>query len=146
MVSQALLLCSPPLGRQGVPHCPIGSCITGYVLSTQKLLPGLSLQDQLNGQSAELVHTWWQAGPEPSSMHSFPAAQPGEPHAEPLLLEEQPDGAANTKASTVAAAKTRARATTRWRNAMGSAMDDETGGRYAALGERPRAWRTHHES
>ncbi|HEX4628820.1 MAG TPA: hypothetical protein VH137_08530 [Gemmatimonadales bacterium] len=41
-----------------MPHWPVGSCGTAYELRTHQLLEGLSLQDQLKGQSAEPVHTW----------------------------------------------------------------------------------------
>jgi hypothetical protein len=133
-VSQAGLPCSPPPGGHESPHWPDESFGTGYVLWTHQLFNGLSLQDQLKGQSAEFVQTWWQAGPEPdrSSMHSFPGAQWAAPQAEWSLLDEQPEGAPNAKATAKRAANRREWATARWRNAMGSAMDDGTGGRYAS--------------
>src|SRR5580704_10207458 len=100
---------------------------------THQLLDGLLLHDQLNGQSAEFVQTLWQAGPEPasSSMHSFPAAQRAASHPEPALVDEQPNGATSANVMAAATAKVTAPATARWRNAVGSAMDDETARRYA---------------
>ena len=90
-----------------MPHWPVGSCGTGYVLATHQLLGCPSLQNVLNGHSLEFVHTWWHEGPlpDPSSMHSLPAGQRDETHAGgPSPLLEQPTGGKSSKARAAATA------------------------------------------
>jgi hypothetical protein len=96
-VSQLLLFASPPVGGQGVAHCPVGldggkaaAVPPGAVSRTHQLTAAFevatpSLQVHPEGQSAGPAHTLWHCGPlpEPSSMQRLPAAHADESHADP---------------------------------------------------------------